>query len=48
MTEIVATSFGFAGVARLYSKVFENMNIFGCLYFKYIIWFGVIEIENRY
>ena len=25
--------------------MFENMNIFGCLCFKYIICFGAIEIE---
>lgn len=44
--EEVAASFCCAGVVRLYSKVLENMNIFGCLCFKYVIWFGVMEIEN--
>lgn len=26
----------------------KNLNIFGCLGFKYIILYGVIEIGNRY
>lgn len=48
VTERSCRFFLFAEVARLYSKVLENMNIFGCLCFKYVIWSGVIEIENRY
>lgn len=36
------------GVLVCLVKVVENINIFGCLYFKYVIVYGVLEIKNSW